>query len=109
MSLAQLVHDLGFAGRGRERRNEIFMRAYVVHDGAGPDNAGPPDHARYAECAFPVCILLTAEWRSAAIRPAHYLGAVVGGVDHDCITRNTEVVEKLQQLTDMSIGLHHAV
>ena len=73
------VDDIGVAaGRGKGR-DQVVVRAHLVVDGAGLDRAGPADHHRHAKAAFPVGRLLAAEWRGAAVRPGHHLGAVVAG------------------------------
>ena len=75
----------------------------------GLHQAGPAHHRRHAIAALPVGVLLAAERRRAAVRPAHDLGAVVGGVDHDGVVGDLEVVELLQELADLAVMLDHAV
>ena len=93
VTLTQLVHNLRFTCRGGEGRDEVFMRAHVVHDRAGFDDAGPADDARDAEPAFPVRVLFAPERRAAAVGPGHDFGAVVCRIDDDGVIRNPQVVE----------------
>jgi len=44
-----------------------------------------------------------------AVRPERELGAVVGGVEHDGVVGDLEVVELLQQLAHHAVMLDHAV
>ena len=64
---------------------------------------------RDAVAAFPVGVLLAAERRRAAVRPAHRLGTVVGRVHDDGVVRDAELVELGQQLADHAVMLDHAV
>ncbi len=50
-----------------------------------------------------------AEGSAAAVRPGHQLSAVVGGVDHDGVIRDAQVVELLEQPPDHAVVLDHAV
>src|SRR5689334_3439866 len=75
-SLGALRHDIGIAARRREGRQQVVMREHLVVDRAWLNDAGPADHRRHAEAAFPVGRLLAAERCVAAVRPAHDLGAV---------------------------------
>jgi hypothetical protein len=54
-------------------------------------------------------VLFAAEGRGATIRPGEGLGAVVGGVDHDRIVGDAEIIELFEKLADLSVMLHHAV
>ncbi len=80
-------HDIRLAAGGGEGRKQVLMRAHVVVDGPGLMHARPADERRHAEPAFPVGGLLAPERGAAAVRPAHDLGAVVGGVDDDGVVR----------------------
>ena len=73
------------------------------------DVAGPADHRRHAEGAFPVGVLLAAERRRRRVRPGELVRAVVGRVDDDRVVGDPEVVERLQQLADVAVVLDHAV
>src|SRR5690348_8157045 len=59
---------------GRKDVVDLALRRYV---------ARPANERRNAVAAFPVGVLLAAEWRGASIRPGEGLGAIVGGVDDD--------------------------
>src|SRR5262249_55087134 len=54
-------------------------------------------------------VLLAAIRRRAAVGPGERLGAVVGGVDDDRVVGDAEIVELLEQLTDLAVMLHHAI
>ena len=108
-ALQQLVDQVGLARRRREGRDEVLVRADVVDDRAGLDDAGPADQARNAEGALPVGRLLALEGRGAAVRPGNPFGAIVGRVDDDGVVGGAEIVEQLQQLADVAVRLHHAV
>ena len=109
VALQQLVLDVRLAGRGDQRRRPVLGREDVVDLGARRHQAGPAHHRRHAIAAFPVGVLLAAERRGAAVGPGERLGAVVGGVDHDRVVGDAEVVELLQELADLPVMLHHAV
>ena len=87
----------------------VLGREDVVDLGARRHQAGPAHHRRHAVAAFPVGVLLAAERRGAAVGPGERLGAVVGGVDHDRVVGDAEIVELLQQLADLAVMLDHAV
>ena len=109
VALQQLVLDVRLAGRGDQRRRPVLGGEDVVDLGARRHQAGPAYHRRHAVAAFPVGVLLAAERRGAAVGPGERLGAVVGGVDHDGVVGDAEIVELLQELADLPVMLHHAV
>ena len=108
-ALQQLLLDVRLAGGRQQRRQPVLVRDDVVDLGAGLDDAGPAHRQRHAVAALPVGVLLAAERRRAAVRPAHHLGAVVRRVDDDGVVGDAEVVELLQQLADVAVVLDHAV
>ena len=75
----------------------------------GYHQTGPAYQRRHAVAAFPIGVLLAAERRCATVWPSKGLGTVVGGVDHDGVVGDAEIVELLEKLTDLAIVLHHAV
>src|SRR5262249_54498596 len=79
-----------------------------VADAAGGNVPGPLDHARDAPTALPSPAPLAAERRVAAVRPEHELVAVVGGVDDDGVVGLAQVLDLLQDGTDMLVVLEHA-
>src|SRR5208282_6528371 len=76
---------------------------------AWPHQTRPAHHCGDAIATLPVGVFLAAEDRGAAVGPAHRLGAIVRGIDDDCVVGDTEIVELLQQLTDLTVVLHHAI
>src|SRR3990172_3979727 len=89
----ELLLDVGDAGGSEQRRQHVFMGENVVVDGAGLDDAGPADGRGNTIAALPVGVLLAAEWRGAAVRPAGYLRTVVGGVHDDGVVVEAEFFE----------------
>src|SRR5205085_12644172 len=69
VALFELLDDVGFAGRGEERRQPVVMLHYLVGDRARLDSPGPPDHFGNAKRAFPVAGLFAAERRGGAVGP----------------------------------------
>ena len=106
---SQLLDEVGLTGRRSECRDEILVCADVVDDRPRRDHAGPTDQAGNTECAFKIRRLLAPKGRGAAVGPCKSFGAIVGGVDYDGVVGDTEVIDQLQQLPDVSISLHHAV
>src|SRR6185312_13699247 len=104
-SLFQFLDQIWVAVGRREGRDEVLVRADVVDDAAGLDDARPADQAWYAESALPVGGFLAAKRRRAAVGPGYFFRAVVGRVDDDGVVGDAEVVEQLQQLADMPVGL----
>src|SRR5436309_1168076 len=81
----------------------------VVVDGAGPDHTGPTDGTGHAVAAFPILVLLAAERRGAAVGPRKFFGAVIGGIHHDRVFVETELMELVEDLTNHPVVLDHAV
>jgi hypothetical protein len=108
-ALQQLVLDVGLAGGGDQRGRPILGGEDVVDLNARRHQAGPAYHRRHAVAAFPVGVLLAAERRGATVGPGECLRAVVGGVDHDGVVGDAEIVELFQKLADLPVVLHHAV
>ena len=93
MPFEQLLLHIRHAGGGQQRGQHVFVRADVVDDGAGLDDAGPADGAGHAIGAFPVARLFVAERRRAAVRPGEFLRAVVGGIHDDGVVLEAEFLE----------------
>ena len=55
------------------------------------DLARPTEETRNAPRAFPVGVLLAAEWRIGAIRPGVVLRAVIGGIHNDGVIGDAEL------------------
>jgi hypothetical protein len=87
----------------------VFVCAHFIDDGAGLDHPGPADHAGYAVCAFVLGIFFTAEGGSAAVGPAHNFGPIVGGIHHDGVVGDAQLVDRFQDLAHVHVVLHHTV
>ena len=109
MALEQLFLDVRLARRGHERRQPIQPADEFVGDRARLNAARPADQARHAEGAFPVGVLLAAERRRAGIGPGILMRPVIGGVEHDGVVRDAEVIHRLEDLADGGIVFDHAV
>ena len=109
MALFELLDDVGFAGRGEERRQPVVMLHYLVGDRARLDSPGPPDHFGNAKRAFPVAGLFAAERRGGAVGPTVGVRAVVGAVDDDGVVGDAEFVEEIEQLADIAVMVDHRV
>ena len=109
VTLQELVFDIRLTGRGNQRGHPVLRREDVVDLRARRHEARPAHKRRDTVAAFPVGVLFPAERRKAAVRPGKCLSAIVGRVDDDRIVGDTEVVERLQELPDLAIVLHHAV
>ncbi|MNQ52227.1 hypothetical protein D3C85_662330 [compost metagenome] len=59
--------------------------------------------------AFVGSALLAVKRRSAAIRPAEFLGSVIGRVYDDGVVGDSQIIQLFQQLTDLAVVLDHAV
>ena len=100
---------VGVARRREQRRDHVFVRAHVVDDRAGLDDAGPADQAGDAVAALPLRVLLAAEHRRAAVGPVEELRAVVAGIHDDGVVLDAQFLELGEQLADMAVVLDHAV
>ena len=105
----QLLDDVRLAGGGEERRQPVMVLDDLVGDRARLDLAGPADHLRDPERAFPVGGLLAAERGRGAVRPGVHVRAVVGGVDDDGVLGDAEFVEQVEQLPDVAVVVDHRV
>ena len=99
----------GSPAAASRRRQHVGVREDLVGHRPRLDDSRPADDARHAPAALPVGVLLAAERRPAAIGPAQALGAVVGGIHHDGVVGDAQLVELVEQLADVPIVLHHAV
>ncbi|MNX32731.1 hypothetical protein D3C86_629430 [compost metagenome] len=71
--------------------------------------AGPADHGRYAEGAFPVGVLFAAERGGCRIRPRELIRPVVRRVDHDGVLGDAQVIQLFQEFAHVLVMLPHAV
>ena len=105
----ELLFDVRIAGGRQHCREHVLVRADLVDDRAGFDDAGPSDRGRHAIAAFPAGVFLTAEGCRAAVGPGEGLRAVVGGVHDDGVVLNAQFLELREQLADVTVVLDHAV
>src|SRR4030095_9873236 len=109
VALQQLGLDVGLARGRSEGLTPVLCREDFVDLGARLHHAGPAYECRHAVAALPVGVLFAAERRGAAVGPSERLRTVVGGIDHDRVVGDAEVVELLQELADLPVVLDHAV
>lgn len=95
--------------RPPRRWQPVVLLDDLVGDHARGDLARPANHLRNAECAFPVGVLLTAEGGCCAVGPGVGVWAVVGAVDDDGVLRDAQSVQRIKELTDVSVVVDHDV
>src|SRR6185295_19905686 len=88
----ELLDDVGLAGRSKERWQPVVMLDDLVRYHSCRDLARPTHDLGHPKCALPVGVLLTAERRGARVRPAVFMRAVVGGIHHDGVLGDTQLV-----------------
>ena len=108
-SLHQLIDKVGLAGRRGECRDEVLVCADVVNDRTWRYHPRPTHQAGNTECAFKVRRFLAPKRRRAAVRPSKSFGAIVARVNDDRVIGYAKIIDQLQQLSDVAVGLHHAV
>src|SRR5262245_8345069 len=108
-ALQQAIRHVSIAGRRQQRREPIERGDDLVGYLAGLDMARPADRYRHAESAFPVAVLFVAERRHAAIGPRVHMRPVVRGIEDGRVVGDAEIVERLQELSDIAVMLEHAV
>ena len=109
VALEQLLLHVGVARDREQGRQPVVRRDDIVGYRAGFDVPGPPDHRRHAVGAFPVRVLLAAERRHRAVRPAVHVRAVVGRVHDERVVRDLEIVQHLEDLADVLVVVDHGV
>ncbi len=109
VALETLAHDVRLARNRAQRGDPVIVAHQFVGDRAGLDMSGPANEARHAEGAFPVGVLLGAEWRHRAVRPGVHVRAVVAAVDDDRVIGDAHVIEGFEKRADRVIVLDHAV
>ena len=71
--------------------------------------ARPAHQERHAEGAFPVRVLLAAEWRHGAVRPRVHVRTVIGRIHDERVVGDAELVEQVEQLADVLVVVDHGV
>ncbi len=102
----QPVLDAGEVQRGVE---EIHQVEELVALAAGLDHPAPVGDAGDAHAALPGRALGAAEGRVARVRPAIELRAVVGGDEDEGVVEHARLVERIDDLADVGVDLHHVV
>ena len=105
----QVLLEVGLAGGRQERGHPVHVVHDLVGDRTRLDVAGPPHHGRHPPAALPIGVLLTAERRPTGIGPGVHVRPVVGAVEDEGVVRDAELVEQVEELTDVHVVLHHAV
>ena len=105
----ELLDDVRLAGSGQERRQPIMVLDDLVGDHTGGDLPGPADHLRHPEGAFPTGVLLAAEWGGRPVGPGIGVWAIVGAVDDDGVLGDTQIIECIKHLSDVSVVVDHGV
>ena len=108
-ALEQLVLDVGIASHCEQGGEPVQPGEHFVADFTCLDFTRPAHDRRDPEGTFPVGVLLVAERRGCRVRPGELVGPVVGGVDHDGVVGELQVVEGFQQFADVAVMLKHAI
>ncbi|MNN74816.1 hypothetical protein D3C81_1910530 [compost metagenome] len=69
----------------------------------------PANDRRHAVTALPVGVLFTTERRNARVGPLVEVHAIVGGIDHDGVVGDAQLIEFFQQGADLAVMFEHAV
>jgi hypothetical protein len=101
--------DTGIARCGKERREPVEPRDNIVRDRSRLDKAWPADHRRHTEGAFPIGVLLAAEWRHGSVRPRIHMRTVIRRIENDGVVRDPEIIEGLEQLADIVVMFEHSI
>src|SRR5215472_2354453 len=108
-SLQQVFFGCEVSCRSQQSRKHVFMETDVVNDRAGFNHSRPANETWYAIAAFPIGVLFPAEHRCAPVRPTHRLGTVVGGIHHDRVIGNAQLIKLPEYLSDLAVVLHQTV
>src|SRR6478609_2570163 len=85
----------------------------MLHDAIGDrarfDLFRPAEEKRYTKGAFPVGVLLAAEWGGAGIWPGVFVRTVVGAVHDDGVFGDAELIEQIEHLSHVVVVIDHGV
>ena len=109
IAFGEFFSHIGGAGGSQKGGHPVGVGGHFIDGLAALDLLRPAHEARHPVAALPVGVLLTPERSDAAVRPHIEMRAVVGGVDHDGILSNAQVVQLLEQLPHVAVMLQHAV
>ena len=109
VALEQFVLNLRVASHGHKGRQPVEVGDDVIGHTARLDLARPADHRRHPVGAFPVRVLLAAERRHRAVRPAVHVRTVVGAVHDEGVVRDAQIVQRLEDRTDILVVVDHGV
>lgn len=108
-TLLQFFLDVWGTGDSCECRQPVFVRDDAVAGSSSGKFSGPTHKRRYAECAFPVGVLLVPEGCSSAVRLGVVVRSIVGRVQHNRVVGDLQFIDQVEQLANMHIMLNHAV
>ena len=108
-SSPEAFFDLRIACSRYKCRYPVECRGRIINNGAAFEFCRPAYEHWNAVTALPVGVFFTTEWRKPSVRPLIIVGAIVGGVEHNCILVNFEFFQKVKELTNVTVVLHHAV
>src|SRR5262249_10797453 len=109
IAVEKLVLYVWFASRRQQCWEPIKCGKDFIADLSRPDATRPADHRRHPISTFPVGVLLAAERRHAAVRPRVHVYTVVGAVDDDGVVSDAQIIERLEQVSDVTVMFEHAV
>ena len=70
---------------------------------------GPTYECRYAKRALPIGVFLATKRHRSGIGPGIVVRSVVSGVHHYGVVSDAELIQQIEQFTDMHVMLYHAV
>ncbi|MCY1415003.1 hypothetical protein D9M71_304700 [compost metagenome] len=108
-AICHVGHQIRVASRCGQCRHPVVVGDQVVEVRSRLDDFWPFHQQRHAMAAFVGSALLAVKRRSAAIRPAEFLGSVIGRVYDDGVVGNAQVIQLFQQLADLPVVLDHAI
>jgi hypothetical protein len=105
----QFLDDVRLPRGSKECRQPVVVLNDLVRDHPGRDLSGPTNHLWYPERALPVCVLLTAEWGHTGIGPAVHVRPVVGGINHNRVVCDAELIQLVEQDSHNLVVIDHRV
>jgi hypothetical protein len=108
-ALLQFRDDVVIARRRHKGRHPVHHGDDFVRNLARRDPGWPAHHHRHPVAAFPTAVLFASVWGVAAVRPQGQFGAVIGGIHNDGVVGDTQLVQLVEQLADMTVMLHQSV
>ena len=109
VTIQELLLDVRITSSGQECGQPVLVGDDAIQHRACLDLARPAHEGRHAPAAFPVGVLLSAEWGDAGIRPGVVVRPVIRRVHHDGVFGNAEFIELVQHHADVLIMGHHGI